>query len=134
MKIGHYIIDTYKYDYLKPLWPILEQHPQGISLKNAVKQSKLDQDTMLKTIETLAQEYQRCSSKLMRQGMIKNLATSMLNGEKTDETLKQDLATSWIFDKVMLYDRIHELNWTKNVIDFGVLDEIKELWKKHKGI
>lgn len=70
----------------------------------------------------------------MSKGVLQNLLQSAFSGEKTDKILAQDMATSWIFDKVMLYDRIHELHWTDQVTDFGVLDDIKQRWMEFKGV
>jgi len=132
--VGNFIVDHTKYTYLEPLWPVLERHPNGISLKQAVKQSHLNEKQMLDTINLLAQEYNKCSQRLFNKGFITNLVQSMLNGEKTDQTLQDDMATSWIFDKVMLYDRINELHWTDMASEQEMMQEIIKKYKEHKGV
>lgn len=134
MMVGNFIVDYTKYEYLNPLWPILEKHPLGISLNEAIKKSGLNKQKMLKYIEKLSIEYNKCSSKLMNKGFLTTIIQSAMNGEKTDETLAEDMATSWIFDKVMLYNRINELHWTDHVNNTDLLKEIIEKWKEHKGI
>lgn len=121
-------VDTSKYTYLEPIWPILANHPYGISLKELVKRSKLDQNQMLKTIETLSKEYNTVSRRFFTRNNIKNMMQNMIEGGKTDEKLKTELASSWICDKVMLYDRCYELKWSENVLDQEVFNEIKEEW------
>jgi len=109
MRIGNFIVDTDQYEYLEPLWPVLENHPNGISIDDALAETGLDHDTMLKHIEKLAGEYQKKSMSMLKEDMLKNIIQSCLSGEKTDDIIVEDMASSWLFDKVMLYDRVYEL-------------------------
>jgi len=134
MRIGNFIVDTDQYEYLEPLWPVLENHPNGISIDDALAETGLDHDTMLKHIEKLAGEYQKKSMSMLKEDMLKNIIQSCLSGEKTDDIIVEDMASSWLFDKVMLYDRVYELKWTDRVMDLGQLDRMMEKWREIKGI
>ena len=57
-----------------------------------------------------------------------------ITGEKPDEELKKQLANSWVFDKVMLYARCKELDWTTEVAYPEELQEMKEMWLETKGM
>ena len=135
-KIG---IDIFKvhqkrYVYIEPIWPILENNPEGISLDELVKKSGLNRRKMLLIIEKLAIEYKKVSQVYFSKGMIYNLVEKAMGGEKPDEELKQQLANSWVFDKVMLYARCEELDWTTEVAYPEEMLEMKKIWLETKGM
>jgi len=123
-----------RYTYLEPIWPVLENNPEGISLDELVAKSGLDKGKMLKTIERLSKEYFTVSQSYLSKGTIYKLVERAQNGEKPDEELKEQLANSWVFDKVMLYARCKELDWTKEVQYEEELLEMKESWLETKGM
>lgn len=104
-----------------------------MTLDELVEQTRLDKQKMLNTIEQLAIEYRKASELLMTDGVMLNLIGLANQGKKPQDTLKTELANSWIFDKVMLYARVNELDWTKDVARPDMLLEIKELWLQKKG-
>ena len=121
-------VDPTKYEYLEPIWPILANHPYGIWLKDLVKRSKLDEKRMLKNIEQLGIEYNQLSQRFLTRNNIMNMVKNLMSGGKPQEELKNTLAGSWIFDKVMLYDRCYELHWTDRAVDEEMMTELKEKW------
>jgi len=131
---GNFDVDESKFDYLKPIWSILENNPEGISLDALVEQSGLDKTKMLKTIELLSIEYNQVTRKFLTRGNIFSMVKSALEGKKPDESLKNDLASSWIFDKVMLYARCKELDWTDQVWDKEIFEDMKKTWLETKGM
>jgi len=66
--------------------------------------------------------------------MIYNLVQKAMAGEKPDEELKKQLANSWVFDKVMLYARCKELDWTTEVAYPEEMLEMKKIWLETKGM
>ena len=123
-----------RYTYLEPIWPVLENNPEGISLDDLVAKSGLDKDKMLKAIEKLSREYLIVSQSYLSKGTIYKLVEKAQMGEKPDEKLKEQLANSWVFDKVMLYARCKELDWTEAVLYPEELLEMKEMWLETKGM
>lgn len=122
-----------RYTYLEPIWPILENNPHGITLDKLVEQSGLDKDKMLKKIERLAIEYNKASQLLFVDGRMAGLIEAAYRGDKAHNTLAKEMAKSWIFDKVMLYARVKELDWTDQVVYPELLEKMKEMWLQTKG-
>lgn len=127
-------VHEHRYTYLEPMWPVLENNPEGILLDDLVIKSGLEKDIMLKTIEKLAKEYSTVSQSYLSKGMIYKLVEKAHMGEKPDEKLKKQLANSWVFDKVMLYARCKELDWTEEVQYKEELLEMKQMWLETKGM
>ena len=123
-----------RYTYLEPMWPVLENNPEGISLDELVAKSGLEKGKMLKTIEGLAKEYHTVSQSYLSKGTIYKLVERAQMGEKPDDELKEQLANSWVFDKVMLYARCKELDWTEEVQYKEELLEMKQIWLETKGM
>ena len=134
LKIDMFKVHQKRYAYIEPIWPVLENNPEGIGLDELVKKSGLDKDKMLKTIEKLAIEYRRVSQAYLSKGMIYKLVEKAMGGEKPDEELKKQLSNSWVFDKVMLYARCTELDWTTEVAYPEELLEMKKMWLETKGM
>ena len=134
LKIDMFKVHQKRYTYIEPIWPLLENNPEGIGLDELVEKSGLDKDEMLKTIKKLAIEYHRVSQAYLSKGTIYKLVEKAMRGEKPDEELKKQLANSWVFDKVMLYARCKELDWTTLVEYPEELQEIKEKWLETKGM
>lgn len=134
LKMDIFKVHQKRYTYLEPIWPVLENNPEGIGLDELVEKSGLERDKMLKTIEKLAIEYKRVSQAYLSKGMIYKLVEKAMGGGKPDEELKKQLANSWIFDKVMLYARCKELDWTTMVEYQDEMLEMKEMWLETKGM
>jgi hypothetical protein len=134
LKIDMFKVHEKRYAYLEPIWTVLENNPEGIELVELVEKSGLDREKMLKTIEKLAIEYHRVSQAYLSKGMIYKLVEKAMGGEKPDEELKKRLANSWVFDKVMLYARCKELDWTTEVAYPEEMLEMKKIWLETKGM
>jgi len=134
LRIDMFKVHQKRYIYIEPIWSILENNPEGISLDELVKKSGLNRDKMLKTIEKLSIEYNKVSQVYFSKGMIYNLVEKAMAGEKPDEELKKQLANSWVFDKVMLYARCKELDWTTEVAYPEEMLEMKKIWLETKGM
>ena len=129
-----YDVNPRKYEYLEPLWPVLENHPEGISLKKAVERSGLDEKMMLKQIEQLAIAWGNATRKHFNKGFIQSLVQKSLENDKPDETWIKEILNTWLCDKVMLYNRIKELNCEDRLIDLETWYRLKELWLETKGM
>ncbi len=127
-------VDQKKYKYIEPIWDVLANHPEGISLDKLVKRSHLDKKKMLKTIEQLAIEYNSVSKNYFTRGTVFNLVKRAMNGEKPEEEIGVALANSWIFDKVMLYARCKELDWTDQVMYKEEFNKLKKIWLESRGM
>jgi len=131
-------VDQEKYEYLEPLWPILENSPDGIELEPALKKAGLKKDQTLKLICDLARDYNnvisRVTSRMFSSGNVKDIIDKMLSGKKNmDNEYEDKLVRSWIFDKYLLYCRIKELDFSDLVDDKVAFNRLKNKWLASKG-
>jgi len=111
--------DITKYDYLKPIWEILENSPdQGITSKELWDKSELDPEKGNKLIKELQIEFQN--------KVLSNIMNLFIH--------KKQIANSWAFDKVMLM--VTKINTGSDVglPDNMIFNMWKREWRKKRGI
>ena len=107
------------YDYLKPIWEVLENVPeQGITSDELWKQSKLDKEHGNKLIKQLQNEFQN--------NVLNNITGLFLN--------KKEIVNSWAFDKIMLLVTKINTNSGVQLPDNMVFNMWKKEWRKKRGI
>jgi len=134
-------VDESKYTYLRPLWTVLENNPDGIKLDDALKQAKLSKKPTLKLIGQLSREYNnviaRVTNQMFSKGNVMNIVSSIVSGQQKDKEIvdnyEQKLVRSWIFDKYLLYCRIKELDFSDMVNDKEAFERLKGKWLASKG-
>ena len=134
-------VDESKYTYLRPLWTVLENNPDGIKLDDALKQAKLSKKPTLKLIGQLSREYNnviaRVTNQMFSKGNVMNIVSSIVSGQQKDKEIvdnyEQKLVRSWIFDKYMSYCRIKELDFSDMVSDKKAFERLKGKWLAAKG-
>lgn len=120
--------DPDKYRYLDPIWPVLENTPdQGITWDKAGKQAGLDPKKAVPMIQELCTIYQKKMGRILLVGNIKNI--------NTETFWEENLAHSWLFDKVMLMTMkintgIENEAWDTN----PYMQAFKEKWLISKGM
>jgi hypothetical protein len=120
--------DPDKYRYLDPIWPLLENTPnQGITWDKVGKLTGLDSKKAVPMVQEICSIYQRKMMKVLFVGEISNI---------NPETFwDENLAHSWLFDKVMLMSMkintgIVNEGWDSN----PYMQAFKEKWLISKGM
>ena len=134
-------VDEKQFEYLLPLWPVLENNPDGIPLAKALKLSGLERQKTLNTLGSLVRTYQntiaRVTTSMLSRSSIVNMIEKM-KGMKDPKLAVDDyennLVRSWIFDKYMLQGRIQELDFSDMVPDLEAYHRLKNKWLSAKGM
>lgn len=112
--------DHTKYDYLLPVWKLLEDVPEDIKIKSndVWIQTGLDKEKGNRLMKELQIEFQ---NKVM-----KNFMDLIIN--------KKHIVCSWTFDKIMLLCTRVDTGSDISLGDSPVMDLWKKEWMKNRGI
>ena len=111
--------DITHYDYLKPIWELLENTPdQGITSKEIWEKTKLDPKVGNRLIKELQNEFQN--------KVLTNFLGLFAN--------KKQIVNSWAFDKVMLLVTKIVTGSSISLPDNMVFNMWKREWRKKRGI
>jgi hypothetical protein len=128
MKEKMFDVEKEKYISLEPFWDILRNSPQGeVDIDKAIEQAGLEKSEAVDLIKQLLKEF---NTKIgFNLGGMKNL---MGLATATELTL-EELAHSYLFDKVMLLNRCRGMNLDAMFI-VPPLNQLRDLWIEKQGI
>jgi len=128
MKENMFDVEEEKYIYLEPFWEILRNSPDGsVNIDEAISDAGLEKQETVDLIKQMLKEF---NTKVgFNLGGIKN----MFSMTKLSDLTLENLAESYLFDKVMLLNRCKGMNLDSMFI-VPPLNQIRDIWIEKRGV